>query len=70
MIADYSNVGVPEAVLREWAYLNTFDMLAPRYDLPQTGRSVRSWLDQAGLDGEVWPGLNGLAVRVGPPAPA
>lgn len=34
---------------REWAILDTFDMLAPEHDHPQTADSVRSWLMEAGL---------------------
>ncbi|HEX9366731.1 MAG TPA: methyltransferase domain-containing protein [Vicinamibacterales bacterium] len=34
---------------REWATLDTFDMLAPAHDHPQTAASVRAWLTEAGL---------------------
>ena len=37
--------------LREWALLDTFDMLAPAHDHPQSVSTVRSWFDDAGLDG-------------------
>jgi SAM-dependent methyltransferase len=33
----------------EWALLDTFDMLAPQYDQPQSATTVRRWLDQSGL---------------------
>jgi SAM-dependent methyltransferase/uncharacterized protein YbaR (Trm112 family) len=35
--------------LREWGFLDTFDMLGPRYDQPQTASAVRSWFEKAGL---------------------
>lgn len=34
---------------REWAILDTFDMLAPAHDHPQTPATVRAWLVEAGL---------------------
>ncbi len=36
--------------LLEWGTLDTFDMLSPRYDQPQTRESLRRWLAEAGLD--------------------
>jgi SAM-dependent methyltransferase len=36
--------------VREWALLDTFDMLAPAFDQPQTARTLRQWLDAAGLE--------------------
>jgi SAM-dependent methyltransferase len=38
----------PEQI-EEWAVLDTFDMLGPRYDSPQTAESVRSWFTEAGF---------------------
>jgi SAM-dependent methyltransferase len=46
---------------REWAILDTFDMLAPAHDHPQTARSVRAWLAEAGLR-EIEAGREGLVV--------
>ena len=37
------------AQLREWAVLDTFDMLAPAHDYPQNAAAVRRWFDQAGF---------------------
>lgn len=34
----------------EWSLLDTFDMLAPAYDQPQTPATVRRWLESAGLE--------------------
>jgi 2-polyprenyl-3-methyl-5-hydroxy-6-metoxy-1,4-benzoquinol methylase len=38
-----------EPQLLEWGLLDTFDMLAPTYDQPQTAATVRRWLKEAGL---------------------
>jgi SAM-dependent methyltransferase len=38
-----------EAQLREWALLDTFDMLAPAHDHPQSAATLRGWFEDAGL---------------------
>jgi len=49
-IADYTDIyPLSDQQLREWALLDTFDMLAPAYDNPQTAATVRRWLDEARL---------------------
>lgn len=56
LVADYSARGLKGDVLKEWAYLDTFDMLAPRYDRPATLPTFLSWGRTAGLldvDGEL-----------------
>lgn len=35
--------------LKEWAVLDTFDMLAPAFDQPQTEGTLARWFDAAGL---------------------
>jgi 2-polyprenyl-3-methyl-5-hydroxy-6-metoxy-1,4-benzoquinol methylase len=35
--------------IREWAILDTFDMLSPRYDQPQSTATLLSWLKEAGM---------------------
>lgn len=66
LIADYSR-DLPDASdeqLREWAHLDTFDMLSPQYDKPQTLREFRAWHHEAGLkDIEVVHGYNGVEGR-------
>ena len=37
--------------LEEWALLDTFDMLAPAYDQPQSVATVKLWFGRAGLNG-------------------
>jgi SAM-dependent methyltransferase len=36
--------------LKEWAVLDTFDMLSPTYDQPQRAATIRAWLTEAGLE--------------------
>lgn len=50
LIADQrESVDLPEHVLRDWAILDTFDMLAPAYDYPQSERDVHRWCSAANL---------------------
>jgi SAM-dependent methyltransferase len=49
LIADYSDQISDDALLREWAHLDAFDMLSPRYDYPQTLKTVRRWGTDADL---------------------
>jgi len=64
LVADYGFAGVKGDLLKEWAYLDTFDMLSPRYDSPQTIATMRKWLGAAGLtDVEVGKGYNGIEAR-------
>lgn len=66
LIADYSRSlpNADERTLREWAYLDTFDMLSPEYDYPQTVATFRQWHVQAGLvDIDVHRGYNGVEGR-------
>jgi SAM-dependent methyltransferase len=66
LIADYSSLlpGASEDTLKEWAYLDTFDMLSPTYDKPQNVKTFASWHHLAGLkDVEVHNGFNGVEGR-------
>jgi len=64
MISDFSGFGLPPDRVKEWAYLDTYDMLAPRYDLPQSVETVRSWFEKARFgDVEVHRGYNGVEGR-------
>ena len=45
-VANYEGVlPLTPAQLKEWAVLDTFDMLAPAHDHPQTVATLRSWLE-------------------------
>jgi len=64
LIADYSGKmpNADDQTLREWAYLDTFDMLSPRFDAPQTPSTFRRWHQKAGLEDIVIRlGSNGVA---------
>jgi 2-polyprenyl-3-methyl-5-hydroxy-6-metoxy-1,4-benzoquinol methylase len=61
-MADYRGVfEVDEETAREYAVLDTFDMLAPAFDRPATIGMVRRWFEEAKmLDVRVEPGSNGI----------
>lgn len=63
LVADYSNLTANDDLLREWAHLDTFDMLSPRYDKPARIRTVRQWCEKIGLAAEVKPGPWGIQIR-------
>lgn len=65
VIADYRGVfDLSEEMLKEWAILDTFDMLSPVYDFPQTLETLRSWFEKAGMqEVEVHYGYNGVEGR-------
>lgn len=49
-IVNYEGVyPLSEAQVQEWALLDTFDMLSPAHDHPQSVETVRSWFAEAGL---------------------
>lgn len=49
-IADYEGIfPLSEQQRREWAVLDTFDWLSPRYDQPQSADTLRRWAAEAGL---------------------
>lgn len=49
-VADYAGVyPLDDRLLYEWAVLDTFDMLSPRYDSPQTAQALREWFEEAGM---------------------
>jgi len=50
-IANYKDIyPLNDQQLREWAVLDTFDMLSARYDYPQTVETIRKWFSEAGFD--------------------
>ena len=49
-VADYTGIfPLSEQQLKEWALLDTFDMLAPPYDNPQSAATVQRWFEEAKL---------------------
>lgn len=50
-VADYTGIyPLNKRQLEEWALLDTFDMLGPQYDSPQTEATIKTWMVLAGLD--------------------
>jgi ubiquinone/menaquinone biosynthesis C-methylase UbiE len=69
MIADHSREGVPKEKLKEWSYLDTFDMLSPKYDRPATLKDVGGWLthlkeEEKIRDFTIKLGYNGIEGRI------
>jgi SAM-dependent methyltransferase len=51
-VANYAGqLPLSPAQLEEWAILDTYDWLAPRYDQPQTAHTLHRWFAEAGLTG-------------------
>ncbi len=65
LIADYRGMyALNEHQLKEWALLDTFDMLAPAYDLPQTLDDFHRWFVEERLGSiDVHYGYNGIEGR-------
>jgi 2-polyprenyl-3-methyl-5-hydroxy-6-metoxy-1,4-benzoquinol methylase len=62
-VADYRGLyPMDAATARELAELDTFDMLAPAHDHPQTVRAVRRWAERAGLERVEVEGAGGLVL--------
>ena len=70
LIPDYSVMGLRGNILKEWAYLDSFDMLAPRYDSPQTIDTFLKWFQEAGMTDITvhysYIGVEGRAKRASP----
>ncbi len=49
-IVEYSHLGLPQELNRQWAILDTFDMYSPAHDHPQSLATVRTWFEEAGFD--------------------
>jgi len=50
-VANYEGVfPLDDDQLRDFAVLDTFDWLSPRFDQPQTAATLRRWLTELGLD--------------------
>ncbi len=63
-ILEYSHLGLPVELNREWAILDTFDMYSPVHDHPQSLGTVRRWFNAAGFESIVIEyGPNGLVAH-------
>ena len=50
-IADYTGIyPLNKKQLLEWAILDTFDMLSPAYDNPQTPKALKSWFEDRAFE--------------------
>lgn len=50
-VADYTGrFPLSDVQLKEWALLDTFDMLAPTYDSPQTRSAAAAWMRETGME--------------------
>jgi SAM-dependent methyltransferase len=50
-VANYEGIyPLSPAQLHEWAVLDTYDMLAPTHDHPQTASTLRRWMTESALD--------------------
>lgn len=65
LVPDYRDIfALSDEALKEWAILDTFDNLSPRFDQPQSLETVRSWFIEQNLKNiEVHPGINGIEGR-------
>jgi 2-polyprenyl-3-methyl-5-hydroxy-6-metoxy-1,4-benzoquinol methylase len=60
-IVEYSHLGLPPEMNKQWAILDTFDIFSPAHDHPQSMETVRGWFRDAGFeDIRVRPGPNGV----------
>jgi hypothetical protein len=64
-MADYRGVyALPDKIQKEWAILDSFDMLSPTYDFPQRVEDIRRWFERSRLvDVQVGYGSNGVYGR-------
>jgi hypothetical protein len=64
LVPDYSKQGVKGNLMKEWAYLDAFDMLAPSYDSPQTIATIKQWFKEANMGNVIVKyGYNGIEGR-------
>ena len=64
-IADYRGMfKLNDSLLKQWAILDTFDMLSPAYDSPQKIETVKEWFKNSELENiDIHYGYNGIEAR-------
>jgi SAM-dependent methyltransferase len=63
-IVEYSHLGLPYEINREWSILDTFDMYSPAHDHPRSISQVKQWFEAANfVDVVVEYGPNGVIGR-------
>lgn len=63
LVADYSRIlpGAQDRMLKEWAYLDTFNILSARFEFMETIKTFSQWYKEAGMiDINVHYGYNGI----------
>lgn len=51
LVSDYRGAYVlPEKILKEWAVLDTFDMVSPMYDSPQYIEAIEGWFRESRME--------------------
>jgi hypothetical protein len=70
LVADYRGVlPLDDRHLKEFAVLDTFDLLSPIHDNPQTFQSIETFFRNAGFDHiEIEAGFNGIDIRAKAPS--
>jgi SAM-dependent methyltransferase len=66
MVADYSELlpNADEKILKDWAVLDSYDMLSPVYDFPQTLKTFKKWhIEENLVNIDVQYGYNGIEGR-------
>lgn len=67
LVPDYTSLGLDEAQLKEWAYLDFFDMLSPVHSRPIKMDTFEKYLEDARLENvDTHPGYNeweGIGVK-------
>jgi len=64
-VADYKGMfDLEDKMLRQWAVLDTFDMLSPAYDYPQSIDTIEKWFKDNDLTNiDIHYGYNGIEAR-------
>lgn len=64
LVPDYTSTGLSEDKLKQWAVMDLFDMLAPRYDNPVRLKTFKTWFKELGYKNiDVHIGYNGCEGR-------
>lgn len=48
-IVEYSHLGLPYEINKQWAILDTFDMYSPAHDHPQSIATIKKWFSNIGF---------------------
>ena len=61
---NYLGLGLSFNERIEWAVMDTFDALSPKYDIPKTLKDVENWANKALLeDVSIFLGSNGIVIN-------